>query len=96
MGALADRFLSEPTLQTITPQETEEQRHEAYGHGASEEEVKGFIVEGDLFAGYGLHQKAIDQYQRVADAIPHQSKLTRRFATCTPRVAISEKLRTNV
>ncbi len=24
------------------------------------------------------------------------SKLTRRFATCTPRVAISQKLRTNV
>ena len=40
-------------------------------HGAGEEEVKGFIVEGDLFAGYGLHQKAIDQYQRVVDAIPH-------------------------
>jgi tetratricopeptide (TPR) repeat protein len=71
MGALADRFLSEPTLQTITPQETEEQGHEAYGHGAGEEEVKGFIVEGDLFSGYGLHQKAIDQYQRVVDAIPH-------------------------
>ena len=38
---------------------------------AGEEDVKGFIVEGDLFAGYGLHQKAIDQYQRVVDAIPH-------------------------
>jgi tetratricopeptide (TPR) repeat protein len=71
MGALADRFLSEPTLQTITPQETEERGHKTVGHGAGEEEVKGFIVEGDLFAGYGLYQKAIDQYQRVVDAIPH-------------------------
>jgi len=71
MSALADRFLSEPTLQTIAPQETQEQRPEAYGQAAGEEEVKGFIVEGDLFAGYGLHQKAIDQYQRVVDAIPH-------------------------
>jgi hypothetical protein len=60
-----------PTLQTIAPQETQEQRPEAYGQAAGEEEVKGFIVEGDLFAGYGLHQKAIDQYQRVVDAIPH-------------------------
>jgi len=71
MGALADRFLSEPTLQTITPQETEERGHRTVGHGAGEEEVRGFIVEGDLFAGYGLYQKAIDQYQRVVDAIPH-------------------------
>jgi tetratricopeptide (TPR) repeat protein len=71
MGALADRFLSEPTLQTITPQETQEQGHKAGGYGAGEEEVKGFIVEGDVFAGYGLYQKAIDQYQRVVDAIPH-------------------------
>lgn len=73
MGALADRFLSEPTLQTITPQGTEEPGGQPGAQGASEggEEVKGFIVEGDLFAGYGLYQKAIDQYQRVVDAIPH-------------------------
>jgi tetratricopeptide (TPR) repeat protein len=69
MGALADKFLSEPTLQTITPQKIEQDKPE--GRFATEDEVKGFIVEGDLFAGYGLHQKAIDQYQRVIEAIPH-------------------------
>jgi tetratricopeptide (TPR) repeat protein len=71
MGALADRFLSEPTLQTITPQETGEQSDQPRVSMAGVEDVKGFIVEGDLFAGYGLHQKAIDQYQRVVEAIPH-------------------------
>ncbi len=71
MSALADKFLSEPTLQTITPQETGEQSDQARVSMAGEEDVKGFMVEGDLFAGYGLHQKAIDQYQRVVDAIPN-------------------------
>ena len=71
MSALADKFLSEPTLQTITPQEAGEQSDQARVSMAGEEDVKGFMVEGDLFAGYGLHQKAIDQYQRVVDAIPH-------------------------
>ena len=71
MSALADKFLSEPTLQTITPQEAGEQSDQSRVSMVGEEDVKGFIVEGDLFAGYGLHQKAIDQYQRVVDAIPH-------------------------
>jgi len=69
MSALADRFLSEPTLQTMTSEETAEDGHEP--SASAHEAVKGFMVEGDLFAGYGLHQKAIDQYQRVIDAIPH-------------------------
>jgi tetratricopeptide (TPR) repeat protein len=71
MSALADRFLSEPTLQTMSSEETAEDGHQTGAHASAHEAVKGFIVEGDLFAGYGLHQKAIDQYQRVIDAIPH-------------------------
>src|SRR5262245_12937427 len=71
MSALADRFLSEPTLQTIAPQDATDQQNRPNPNLATEEEVKGYIVEGDLFAGYGLYQKAIDQYQRVVDAIPH-------------------------
>ena len=71
MGALAGRFLSEPTLQTITSEQTVEDGHEPSSEAPAHEAVKGFIVEGDLFAGYGLHQKAIDQYQRVIDAVPH-------------------------
>ena len=71
MSALADRFLSEPTLQTMTSEKTVEDGHEPGAHASAHEAMKGFIIEGDLFAGYGLHQKAIDQYQRVIDAIPH-------------------------
>jgi tetratricopeptide (TPR) repeat protein len=71
MGALAEKFLSEPTLQTITPPERAEQRDRPPVSLAAEDEVKGFIVEGDVFAGYGLFQKAIDQYQRVVEAVPH-------------------------
>ena len=71
MSALADKFLSEPTLQTITPEGPGEQSEQPRASMAGEEDVKGFMVEGDLFAGYGLHQKAIDQYQRVVDAIPN-------------------------
>jgi len=71
MGALADKFLSEPTLQTITPEQTADEDDQAGLHGAGHEELKGFIVEGDVFAGYGLYQKAIEQYQRVIDAVPH-------------------------
>jgi len=71
MGALGDRFLSEPTLQTMTSEESVEDGHETGAHASAHEAIKGFMVEGDLFAGYGLHQKAIDQYQRVIDAIPH-------------------------
>lgn len=69
MGALAERFLSEPTLKTLSPDaaiaepsEQEQSSHEA---------VKGYIIEGDLFAGYGLFQKAIDQYQQATAVIPH-------------------------
>jgi hypothetical protein len=96
MGALADRFLSEPTLQTITPQETAEQGEKPRGNGSGEEEVKGFIVEGDLFAGYGLHQKAIDQYQRRLMPFPITSGRTTRFVTCTPRAVSSRKRPRNV
>ncbi|MCI0625368.1 MAG: tetratricopeptide repeat protein [Acidobacteria bacterium] len=71
MSVLAERFISEPTLKTISPDETAEGGHEPGVHAGDQETVKGFIVEGDLFAGYGLCQKALDQYQRVIDAIPH-------------------------
>jgi tetratricopeptide (TPR) repeat protein len=68
MGAIAEKFISEPTLKTITP---EESTAEAMGSSDEHEKVKGFIVEGDLFSGYGLYQKAIEQYQQVIKVIPH-------------------------
>ncbi len=70
MGALADKFLSEPTLKTISPEELGPEPGEEASPG-SQDAVKGFLVEGDLFAGYGLFQKAIDQYQRAIAVIPH-------------------------
>jgi tetratricopeptide (TPR) repeat protein len=71
MGALSDRFVSQPTLQTINSPETVEQNDRLGLDDAGKEEIKGALVEGDLFAGYGLYQKAIDQYQRVVAVIPH-------------------------
>jgi tetratricopeptide (TPR) repeat protein len=72
MGTLADRFVSEPTLKTISPEAgVKEEGAEETTEETSHEQVKGFIVEGDLFASYGLYQKAIDQYSRVLEVIPN-------------------------
>lgn len=77
MSAIAERFISEPTLKTIAPEEG------AGEPGATSpddpERIKGFIVEGDLFAGYGLYQKAIDQYQRVLELIPHHIEVREKI-----------------
>jgi len=71
ISTLGDRFLSEPTLQTVAPDESSDDDRGTGPDDSAQNTVQGFIVEGDLFAGYGLYQKAIDQYQRVVDAIPH-------------------------
>jgi tetratricopeptide (TPR) repeat protein len=76
MGALADRFVSEPTLKTITPEvRPDEPQGEESLEAGSYEQVKGFVVEGDLFASYGLYQKAIEQYSRVLDIIPNHVEM---------------------
>jgi len=76
MAALADKFVSEPTLATIAPDAAEEERDgEPKFEDGGHEQVKGFIVEGDLFASYGLYQKAIDQYSKVLDVIPNHLEI---------------------
>jgi tetratricopeptide (TPR) repeat protein len=72
MATLADKFVSEPTLATIAPEAgAKGPEGEPKVEEGSLEQVNGFIVEGDLFAGYGLYQKAIDQYSKVLDVIPN-------------------------
>jgi tetratricopeptide (TPR) repeat protein len=76
MAALADKFVSEPTLTTIaTDAGTEQREGEPAFEDGGNEQVKGFIVEGDLFASYGLYQKAIDQYSKVLDVIPNHIEI---------------------
>jgi tetratricopeptide (TPR) repeat protein len=69
MSAIAEQFISEPTLRTVAP--GQQPNEPAADSSETHEGVKGLIVEGDLFAGYGLYQKAIEQYQRVIEVIPH-------------------------
>ncbi|PYV45347.1 MAG: hypothetical protein DMG06_02765 [Acidobacteria bacterium] len=77
MSSIADKFVSEPTLKTIaSPVEIEEEvDEEAILQAHGEEQVKGFIVEGDLFSSYGLYQKAIDQYKKVLELIPNHVEI---------------------
>ena len=76
MAALVDRFVSEPTLKTIAPDVgVEEQEGEQTLEDGGHEQVKGFIVEGDLFASYGLYRKAMDQYNKVLDVIPNHVEI---------------------
>lgn len=71
MKALAEKFLSEPTLNTITNSKSgQTDSNEASAFAGNQEQIKGFMVEGDLFAGYGLYHKAIEQYRRIAELIP--------------------------
>ena len=72
MSALAEKFISEPTLKTITTTESgESDSAETPAYGNEQELIKGFMVEGDLFAGYGLYHKAIEQYRRIVELIPN-------------------------
>lgn len=73
MTSIAEKFVSEPTLKTISASE------DGLSVGLAEEteteqekynQVRGFVVEGDLFAGYGLYAKAIDQYKKAVEVIP--------------------------
>ncbi len=70
MSSIADKFISEPTIQTIASDETAAEEEEEKGQNQKQELIKGFVVEGDLFASYGLYEKAIEQYQRVIALIP--------------------------
>ncbi len=71
MKALAERFISEPTLKTISNSRSgQTDSSEASAFVGNQEQIKGFMVEGDLFAGYGLYHKAIEQYRRIAELIP--------------------------
>ncbi len=72
MSSIAEKFVSEPTLKTIAPSGDGESGKAAGNElePASEELIKGHVVEGDLFASYGLFQKAIEQYRKVLDFIP--------------------------
>ena len=71
MKALSERFISEPTLKTMTSSESEQANSgEAAVCAGNQEQIKGFMVEGDLFAGYGLYHKAIEQYRRISGTDP--------------------------
>ena len=43
---------------------------DARAHAGNQELITGYMVEGDLFAGYGLYHKAIEQYRRISERIP--------------------------
>ena len=77
MSSIADQFVSEPTLKTITSGGDLEEKvdEEALFQAQNQEQVKGFIVEGDLFSSYGLYQKAIDQYKKVLDIVPNHVEI---------------------
>ncbi len=80
MEALAEKFVSEPTLKTITPEVRPDELTAGEFLGAdNHEQVKGFVVEGDLFASYGLYQKAIEQYNRVLDIIPNHIEIHQKI-----------------
>jgi len=77
MSAIAEQFISERTSRTVAP---EQQPHEPPSDSSGADEgVKGLIVEGDLFAGYGLYHKAIEQYQRAIDVSPHHIEAHERI-----------------
>jgi tetratricopeptide (TPR) repeat protein len=77
MGLIAEKFLSEPTLLTLAPEEGINKS--AVDSADEHEKIKGFIVEGDLCSGYGQYQKAIEQYQRVTEVIPHHIEAHERI-----------------
>ena len=77
MSAIAEQFISERTTRTVAP---EQQAHEpASDSSGADEGIKGLIVEGDLFAGYGLYHKAIEQYQRAIEVSPHHIEAHERI-----------------
>jgi len=61
MNSIAEKFVSEPTLKTIAPDEHTRSKglEEIELQADGQEQIRSFIVEGDLFASYGLFQKAI-------------------------------------
>jgi tetratricopeptide (TPR) repeat protein len=73
MSSIAERFVTEPTLRTITPDSSGDTAVSDTAEEAtySPEQVQSFMVEGDLFASYGLFRKAIEQYKRILEWIPH-------------------------
>jgi len=76
MTSIADKFVSEPTLKAIAAADIQEKvDEESPLQSGSDERVKGFIVEGDLFSSYGLYQKAIDQYKKVLEVIPNHVEI---------------------
>jgi tetratricopeptide (TPR) repeat protein len=77
MSAIAEKFLSEPTLKTVAATTA---RDQAAGREPDDHDtIDGYIVEGDLFAGYGLYQKAIEQYLRVIDVIPNHIEVREKI-----------------
>ncbi|MFN8009193.1 MAG: tetratricopeptide repeat protein [Terriglobia bacterium] len=96
MKVLSEKFISEPTLKTITETKSgDAQSEDTQAHGASQEQVKGYMVEGDLFAGYGLFHKAIEQYRRITDRIPSHieahEKIRDMYAKCGQMVEAAQE-----
>ena len=81
MSSIAEKFVSEPTLRTITPSGNGESATTTQDdlEAGSQEQIKGYFVEGDLFASYGLYQKAIEQYRKVLDFVPSHVEIHERI-----------------
>jgi tetratricopeptide (TPR) repeat protein len=81
MNSIAEKFVSEPTLKTIAPDEEAGRKGfaETDLQAQGQEQIRSFIVEGDLFASYGLFQKAIDQYQKVLEFVPNHIEIRERI-----------------
>ncbi len=73
MSTIAEKFVTEPTIRTIEAEASGEGRERTAVEGSdySQEQVQSLIVEGDLFAGYGLFAKAAEQYKRILLWVPH-------------------------
>ena len=73
MSTIAEKFVTEPTIRTIKSEVPEEGTERAVVEGSeySSEQLQSLIVEGDLFAGYGLFEKAVEQYKRILLWVPH-------------------------
>ncbi|MEW5979180.1 MAG: tetratricopeptide repeat protein [Acidobacteriota bacterium] len=80
MSFLAEKFVSEPTLATISPDDTESPESPAAdSESGYRDQIKSLLVEGDLFVGYGLYQKAVEQFKKGLDLVPNHLELHERI-----------------
>jgi tetratricopeptide (TPR) repeat protein len=88
MSSIAEKFVTEPTIKTIAPDSSGDTTvaDTAAEAAYSSEQVQSFMVEGDLFASYGLFRKAIEQYKRILEWIPHHIEVHEKIRDMCAKV----------